>query len=54
MRAYIGDKDVAEWVPPLVSYQCTYVRAWITVKHYYDLSIDSAEKTALTKYLDAC
>lgn len=33
MRAYIGDKDVAEWVPPLVSYQCTYVRAWITVKH---------------------
>ncbi|ETW85763.1 hypothetical protein HETIRDRAFT_100630 [Heterobasidion irregulare TC 32-1] len=49
-----SDKDVAEWVPPLVSYQCTYVRAWITVKHYYGLSIDSAEKTALTKYLDAC
>lgn len=39
---------------PLDSYVCTYVRAWITVKHYYDLSIDSAEKTALTNYLAKC
>jgi len=49
-----GDKDVTEFVPPLQSYVCTYIRAWITVKHYYDLTIDSAEKTALTKYIDAC
>ncbi|KAG6917210.1 hypothetical protein DXG01_003415 [Tephrocybe rancida] len=49
-----GDQDVAEWVPPLASYVCTYVRAWITVKHYYSLNIDSAEKTALTNYLANC
>ncbi|KAL0580421.1 hypothetical protein V5O48_001574 [Marasmius crinis-equi] len=49
-----GDKDPAEWIPPLASYVCTYVRAWVTVKHYYDLSVDSAEKTALTKYLASC
>ncbi|KAF8598251.1 hypothetical protein BDV93DRAFT_534390 [Ceratobasidium sp. AG-I] len=49
-----GDKDPAEWMPPLASYHCTYVRAWITVKHYYDLTIDSAEKTALTNYLASC
>ncbi|KAG8746261.1 hypothetical protein FRC10_005510 [Ceratobasidium sp. 414] len=30
-----GDKDPSEWMPPLSSYHCTYVRAWITVKHYY-------------------
>ena len=46
--------DVAKWVPPLASYVCTYVRAWVTVKHYYSLTIDSAEKTALTNYLNNC
>ncbi|KAJ7617446.1 hypothetical protein DFH06DRAFT_1012456 [Mycena polygramma] len=45
---------VTGFVPPLASYVCTYIRAWITVKHYYDLTIDSAEKTALTKYINAC
>ncbi|QRV82077.1 hypothetical protein RhiJN_10092 [Ceratobasidium sp. AG-Ba] len=49
-----GDKDPANWMPPLASYHCTYVRAWITVKYYYSLTIDSTEKTALTNYLNAC
>ncbi|KAJ7741381.1 hypothetical protein B0H16DRAFT_1423886 [Mycena metata] len=49
-----GDTDVTGFVPPLASYVCTYIRAWITVKHYYDLTIDAAEKTALTNYIDAC
>ncbi|TRM66633.1 hypothetical protein BD626DRAFT_581525 [Schizophyllum amplum] len=49
-----GDKDIAEWVPPLKSYVCTYVRAWVQVKHYYDLTVDSAEKTAISKYLADC
>ncbi|KAK7696407.1 hypothetical protein QCA50_001063 [Cerrena zonata] len=49
-----GDKDPAEWVPPLTSYRCTYARAWVTVKHFYDLTIDSAEKTALTSLLASC
>lgn len=49
-----GDKDPAEWMPPLASFQCEYVRAWVTVKHYYDLTIDTAEKTALEGYLDDC
>ncbi|KAG8736024.1 hypothetical protein FRC10_009874 [Ceratobasidium sp. 414] len=31
-----GDKDPAVWMPPLQSYHCTYVRAWIEVKHFYD------------------
>ncbi|CAE6460994.1 unnamed protein product [Rhizoctonia solani] len=49
-----GDKDPAEWMPPLASYHCTYVRAWITVKYYYGLTVDSAEKTALSGYLSSC
>ncbi|AZS87565.1 HNH endonuclease family protein [Streptomyces griseoviridis] len=49
-----GDKDPGEWVPPLTSYRCTYVRAWVQVKYYYDLSVDSAEKSALTSYLASC
>ncbi|MFD5542724.1 HNH endonuclease family protein [Streptomyces sp. NPDC127079] len=49
-----GDKDPAEWMPSLTSYRCTYVRAWVQVKYYYDLSVDSAEKSALTSYLSGC
>ncbi|KIM37506.1 hypothetical protein M413DRAFT_275871 [Hebeloma cylindrosporum] len=49
-----GDKDPAEWMPPLTSYRCTYARAWVHVKYYYGLSVDSAEKAALTSYLSGC
>ncbi|KAI0065463.1 hypothetical protein BV25DRAFT_1989155 [Artomyces pyxidatus] len=49
-----GDKDPALWMPPLASFQCEYVQAWVTVKHYYKLTVDSAEKTALAGYLAKC
>ncbi|KAH7329801.1 secreted protein [Rhizoctonia solani] len=49
-----GDKDPANWMPPLASYHCIYVRAWITVKYYYGLTVDSAEKAALSSYLSSC
>ncbi|KAF9476126.1 hypothetical protein BDN70DRAFT_882839 [Pholiota conissans] len=49
-----GDKDIANWKPPLASYVCTYARAWVQVKHFYALTIDSAEKTALTSLLANC
>ncbi|PSR77092.1 hypothetical protein PHLCEN_2v8081 [Hermanssonia centrifuga] len=49
-----GDKDIAQWQPPLASFRCTYARAWVQVKHYYDLTVDSAEKSALEDILDAC
>lgn len=49
-----GDQDPATWMPSLTSYRCTYVRAWVQVKYYYDLSVDSAEKSALTGYLANC
>jgi hypothetical protein len=49
-----GDQDLAEWLPPRVAYQCEYVRAWVQVKSYYGLTMDSAEKAAASKVLTGC
>ncbi|GAA3876019.1 HNH endonuclease family protein [Streptomyces sedi] len=49
-----GDKDPAEWLPPSSSYHCVYARAWVQVKKHYDLSVDSAEKSALSGVLNGC
>ncbi len=49
-----SDQDPATWMPSRTAYRCTYVRAWVQVKYYYGLSVDSAEKSALTNYLSAC
>ncbi|MCX4449363.1 HNH endonuclease family protein [Streptomyces sp. NPDC087866] len=49
-----GDKDPASWMPSRAAYKCTYVRAWIHVKHYYKLTVDSAEKSALQSALSGC
>ncbi|MGW6285322.1 HNH endonuclease family protein [Streptomyces sp. NPDC055107] len=49
-----GDKDPAEWMPPSSSYKCTYVRAWVHVKKQYNLTVDSAEKSALQSALNGC
>ncbi|MET8575031.1 HNH endonuclease family protein [Streptomyces sp. NPDC005012] len=49
-----GDQDPATWMPSRTAYRCTYVRAWVQVKYYYNLSVDSAEKSALTSYLSGC
>ncbi|MGI5140411.1 MULTISPECIES: HNH endonuclease family protein [unclassified Streptomyces] len=49
-----GDQDPATWMPSRTAYRCTYVRAWVQVKHYYNLSVDSAEKSALQSYLANC
>ncbi|MER8185207.1 HNH endonuclease family protein [Kitasatospora sp. NPDC094015] len=48
-----GDQDPSTWLPQ-ASYRCTYTRAWVQVKHYYGLSVDSAEKSALTSLLNGC
>ncbi|MER5207966.1 HNH endonuclease family protein [Streptomyces sp. NPDC002825] len=49
-----GDQDPATWLPPVTSYRCTYVRAWVQVKYYWNLSVDSAEKSALQSVLNGC
>jgi hypothetical protein len=49
-----GDQDPAEWLPPSGSYHCMYARMWVSVKHHYNLSVDSAEKSALSGILNGC
>lgn len=49
-----GDQDPATWLPSRTAYQCTYVRMWVQVKHYYDMTVDSAEKSALQSVLSGC
>lgn len=49
-----GDKNPANWKPPLSSFYCVYARSWVQVKYYYKLTVSSAEKTALTSMLNTC
>jgi len=49
-----GDKSPDAWKPPLTSYWCTYARMWIGSKYKWALTVNSAEKSALTSMLDRC
>nr|WTB30827.1 HNH endonuclease family protein [Streptomyces sp. NBC_00830] len=49
-----GDQDPATWLPSRTAYRCTYARAWVHVKYYYNLTVDSAEKSALQSVLNGC
>lgn len=49
-----SDQDPAEWQPPRTAERCRYARSWIQVKWYYSLTLDSAEKTALSSMLASC
>ncbi|WP_326829005.1 HNH endonuclease family protein [Streptosporangium sp. NBC_01810] len=49
-----GDQSPDLWRPPLVSYWCTYARAWTDVKFDYGLTVTEAERAALKEMLDTC
>lgn len=49
-----GDKDPARWMPPSTGYWCTYLFDWIDVKYRWSLSVDPAEKSAITRDLADC
>ncbi len=49
-----GDQDPATWQPSRTTFRCTYARAWIQVKWFYALSVDSSEKSALNSMLGSC
>lgn len=46
-----GDKDPAEWKPPLRSAWPAYARSWLAVKVAYGLTADPAEADALQAML---
>ena len=49
-----GDKDPAQWLPPLGSFRCTYATEWVVVKLRWTLSVDDRERVTLKQILTAC
>jgi len=49
-----GDQDPSEWMPPNRNDWCQYAEDWIAVKHYWRLSVTTAEKTSLDDMLGSC
>lgn len=49
-----SDSSPDEWQPPLTGIHCDYAAAWIQVKSDYDLSVSSAEQSALEEMLGSC
>ncbi|GGI74953.1 hypothetical protein GCM10011581_09940 [Saccharopolyspora subtropica] len=49
-----GDQDPASWKPPRASSHCGYAKFWIHTKYRWDLTLQSAEKTALQSMLNTC
>ncbi|UQA90906.1 HNH endonuclease family protein [Streptomyces halobius] len=48
-----GDKSPDQWAPRY-AYWCTYARAWIDVKHLYELNVTRPESAMLADMLDTC
>jgi Protein of unknown function (DUF1524) len=49
-----SDKDPAQWMPPYSSARCRYIQEWVAVKIRWRLTVDSAEKSALTSWANNC
>ncbi len=49
-----GDQSPATWKPSRTAYWCTYAKMWTRTKYRYALTVNSAEKSALTTMLDRC
>jgi hypothetical protein len=48
-----SDRDPSEWLPRS-SYHCMYARMWVWVKYDWNLTVDSAERSALSGILNGC
>jgi len=46
-----GDRDPAQWLPPLTSSRCTYTITWVQVKYRWRMTMDTAERTKLSSIL---
>ncbi|HEY2556125.1 MAG TPA: cell wall-binding repeat-containing protein, partial [Diaminobutyricibacter sp.] len=46
-----GDRDPAQWMPPLPGVACQYATDWVLVKYRWNLTIDTAEQATLSGIL---
>jgi Protein of unknown function (DUF1524) len=49
-----GDQGPDQWKPPNREFWCQYAEDWISVKHFWQLTVTTAEKVALTDMLGTC
>ncbi|MCL7377449.1 HNH endonuclease family protein [Streptomyces sp. 35G-GA-8] len=49
-----ADQDPTTWLPPLADARCTYIADWVSTKLRWQLSVDQAEQTALTRIAGGC
>lgn len=49
-----GDQDPATWMPSFAANRCRYIDDWVAVKIRWGLSIDAAERSALTTWAGKC
>jgi hypothetical protein len=49
-----GDRDPADWLPPLEQTHCWYATTWVSIKHRWELSVDEREFKTLQEILVNC
>jgi hypothetical protein len=49
-----SDKDPAQWFDVQPSYQCEYLRKWVSIKGRYNLRMDGVEKSFIEAKLESC
>lgn len=49
-----ADKDPAEWLPSVGSYQCTYAATWVGTKLRWGLAVDENGHQALLGLAEDC
>lgn len=49
-----SDQGPATWLPPSATYACTYVTRFTYVVHRYELTLDTADRSAITRTLQNC
>ena len=49
-----SDRDPADWLPPLRSFHCQYIKDWMVVKIKWELSVDAREFSALRSVAAGC
>jgi hypothetical protein len=49
-----GDREPQDWMPARNAYACAYVSHWVAVKWRWHLSVNSAERSFLTRELTSC
>ncbi|KAL8290101.1 hypothetical protein RQP46_003040 [Phenoliferia psychrophenolica] len=49
-----GDSGPEDFMPPRAAFHCTYIRAWVQVKHDYQLTVTQAEYNKIDSVLVNC